>query len=763
MDKTLGRVQMLEGHIYYSPNCARTVVLPLHHDKRFGEQNILLPNYRPNERSNFFEIDIAFYRNPRWWTVAFGWLSFLPLAPYLSGPIFEKLGLPRDEMFIFDEESRTYAMPEPSMSQWLRLEQDMLDAVVLIRSHYNIGFIYPHRPSIFRFDKKHPRSAGLHMAMRKGRNWFVVWMALLSFVIALSETIYSNKRDSVFLAKRGWYDILQEHFDCQWLEALAASTVYSFSSHTERAGVFLDLMLKEEVQPEVDWFCKYNVPVWYRWDHQLAKNPKYSHLAPLPYQLQESTTTIARSPLPSALPERPTRNHDTWLQFLTNRQARYDERIKTETDHQKQVRLSRLQNPPKRSAKVFEWVHNSDGDLVRESVSAKMREQTLSFYPTFQIYYDPIENEYDCCEEYNSGAVNDNMDDNDIDDDDISWDDEDVHLNIDYSPPSTRRIPSPDLDFDDTWSLDYSRVGPNPSSVENFISEILRILRQFFGYTPLIPTPSRQEPYLRDEKDMKRFTRFLGMKWIKLPLAAFQTDIVSAAADFVQRLHSNGMISDDEWDLGSENRESLWHSTRIKTIRVLRDGELFMFDFQHSSTVEWKVTTTTAAHALLVCRLDECWKETDIVFFLLENGIPFHTLQPSHSLPRSPLSTLPPLVVPFRPANYSFTWRDYAAFRQQCHDVLRQPRGRAALMRGHYPWRLAIYDLGFSSVLSGPSGWSTDPQEMLVVKIPETSEEFIDDKLTDMELKCLSGLYHTLTGNFILLFIRLYYINFIIY
>ena len=171
-----------------------------------------------------------------------------------------------------------------------------------------------------------------------------------------------------------------------------------------------------------------------------------------------------------------------------------------------------------------------------------------------------------------------------------------------------------------------------------------------------------------------------------------------------------------------------------------------MFDFKNASTVPWNLTVKTAAHALIVCRLNDNWSVEDIVQYLLDNGIPFHTLQQSFSLPRSPFTSLPSLVLPFRPAGYTFTWRDYCAFRQHCHDIFKQPRGRAALMRGGYPWRLAMSELGIYSVLSGPSGWSTNTEEMLVVRVSETGEEFIDDQLTEMELKVLSGLYDMHTG-----------------
>ena len=50
-------------------------------------------------------------------------------------------------------------------------------------------------------------------------------------------------------------------------------------------------------------------------------------------------------------------------------------------------------------------------------------------------------------------------------------------------------------------------------------------------------------------------------------------------------------------------------------------------------------------------------------------------------------------------------------------------------------------NIGFSSALSGPSGWSTNQEEMLIVKVPETGEEFIDDKLTDVELRFICGQY----------------------
>lgn len=239
MDKTRGRVQVLNGRIFFSPNCDRTVEHPPPiRDEKGGEPNPFLPSRQPNGHRNYFELDTAKYTNPRWWTLAFGWISFFPLKPSFSGPIFEKLFIPGNHHHVFNEELGKYFMPSSLSNKWLRVDTDLSDAVYLIRHHYLLPFIYPLNPSGFGYSKGHKKSGSLHMALRKGRDWFVVWMALLSFAIAGAEDTYSSVNDPKFPT---WYDILLQHFDVQWLGALQASTVCSFSPYTSRAGVFLEL------------------------------------------------------------------------------------------------------------------------------------------------------------------------------------------------------------------------------------------------------------------------------------------------------------------------------------------------------------------------------------------------------------------------------------------------------------------------------------------------------------------------------------------
>ena len=167
MDKSQGRVQILNGHLFFSPNCSRTIDYPPPlEDKNGCLHNIFMPDRQSTGRRNFFELDIAAYAVPRWWSLSFGWIAFLPLYPSFTGPIFEKLIMPGNHLRHFDEETHRYSMSPSLRNKWLQVERDLLDAIHIIRCHYDTAFVYPLQPSGFGFSKAHPRSGALHMSLR---------------------------------------------------------------------------------------------------------------------------------------------------------------------------------------------------------------------------------------------------------------------------------------------------------------------------------------------------------------------------------------------------------------------------------------------------------------------------------------------------------------------------------------------------------------------------------------------------------------------
>ena len=168
-----------------------------------------------------------------------------------------------------------------------------------------------------------------------------------------------------------------------------------------------------------------------------------------------------------------------------------------------------------------------------------MREDILDAYQG-QIYYDPIESKYDCCEEYHLCTPGD-------DDDDVSWYGNDLDMNqADDNRILSAWVPSPDVEIDDSWNQ-QSMEAPDPKAPDNFIAEVHHILFLHFGYTPIIPVPTFHDPVLKTESERHKFMRFLGIGWVDYLNPAFETFQISATATFVDCLTTKGSsISADE-------------------------------------------------------------------------------------------------------------------------------------------------------------------------------------------------------------------------
>ena len=171
---------------------------------------------------------------------------------------------------------------------------------------------------------------------------------------------------------------------------------------------------------------------------------------------------------------------------------------------------------------------------------------------------------------------------------------------------------------------------------------------------------------------------------------------------------------------------------------------LYMLDLQPRDVL-WRLAVKNASNALMICRLQANFTVHNIIDFLLTNGIPFHTLQPSQTVLRTPNIPRPSLLPLVRPDKFIFGNRDYLSYREHCHAILNHPRGRAALMHGGFMWRISFRSVLWEAVFGGPSGWSTDIDEMIVVR-DSTNTEYIDDKLSTAEKDALCGTYHYLTG-----------------
>ncbi|KAF7798110.1 hypothetical protein EIP86_009325 [Pleurotus ostreatoroseus] len=146
----------------------------------------------------------------------------------------------------------------------------------------------------------------------------------------------------------------------------------------------------------------------------------------------------------------------------------------------------------------------------------------------------------------------------------------------------------------------------------------------------------------------------------------------------------------------------------------------------------WKIFLPRASTLFEIARRG-CYKnKSEIVAELLARGQPFRTVQEAPALADSVV--IPPIIQKhLTPATHEFSFEDYLMYEERRDSLLKQPRGRAALMKGGIVWRLAL------EVLS--------EEHISFAKIPEGfmfnmnigDKCFVDDELTESELDVIVG------------------------
>jgi len=728
-----------------------------------------------------------------------------------------------------------YILEPREKDAWLQLDNMLYSAARILKIKYDVGMLFPPNPWYMGYLKPHAKFGTLRLCLQKSRDCFIFWMGLLSFLIANAEASCDNSPQTA--EQTQWMSVLQDHgmefgITAAWVDALCMSPICSFSPKMPRTGTFLRLP-PQPFQPSVEWFCSFNIPVWYPWGKSQMGDPSLAHLAPPLYMMQESHTFFMVAPsahevtASDAVEEasshflsgpaasdtaveapsgfiRPT-SFDAGIEFMPNpvtfnnavestkpqvsgkskkrkpvelspkqleffnaRAALNAAAIIEETPLQRQQRKSREANRPpasKRGAtRVFEWTSDYNGNYERVEVPAKSREDLLGDHSSEQFCYDPVQNEYDVCADWGRCPI-------EIEEDEETDDtDQDEHYfgGDDISPEAVQQMAN---QIDRQHAFNEARWEPTFPSVTNgssndsvaqgssgetdrLESNARMVMRMWFGFSPTAPLSIR--PAIQTEKDQKAFCRILGWPWdtVKDHRHLFSRPFIAAAAHFFDCLSKQpSSIDPQDWDLNRFNHSCLVNTHCFSCLRILASAsgrKVYMFDFGNARTVRWNLALKTASEALVVCRLDIAMDERDIAQFLVDYGIPFHTLQPSSSVVRTPRVSRPPMKIPVRNDAHLFTADDYVMYRSNCYYMLRHPRGRAALMYSTYVGRIAQNIVPLESVFDGPSGWSMDAAEMFVVMDPVTGIEYIDDQLTEDEKIFLTGRYDCYTGMFFL-------------
>lgn len=457
-----------------------------------------------------------------------------------------------------------------------------------------------------------------------------------------------------------------------------------------------------------------------------------------------------------------------------------------ETPTARQTRLNREKNPPFVSAAVYVWEWDSETPpkFVRTLIPKKDRSETLEDARPGEARYDPFCNEWNICSEW----VDESYEESDWGADEETR--EELHQGRDERGSNALLATSPDQTIlpipaiSTTTSVSSMAGAPAMPSVPRSPSipttspamppgehtllgdsltpvplgefeksrlEVLETLTKYYGFLPPRGLPTNVGP-LAKLADIKALLAITGTTAVKINSALWATPIGKACIDFgLQLANKEGREPPAAvWDLSPSSSDPLQFSLHLRCIKRVRAGSqlLYMFDFGELATVPWNIAVYTASAALMICCLHSELRDDDIAVELVQSGVPFRTLQKQIGLKVVVPHELPCSATPMIFSDHVFTPGDYEFWKQRSQSILDSKRGRAAVLRGGYVWRLALAaGHGVSEALKGPSGLH-HRDHLNFCAWDKDGVEYVDDDLTKDELDLLCGVYQSFTGTF---------------
>lgn len=784
VDHRRGLAFVSNGDIFYSPNAEYAAEVPVPSD--------------PDQYIFHEGMNLRYYLEPRWWTHQFGWLSFIDRAEHLGGYPLDRLqrnvmieetlkeqSVKKDGV---DFKTRVYLYRlAPSLADsWSRLENALIISTSTLTSRYSVPCVRPQPPwqlgyrALQRGTKK-----AVHHRITLARQWFSVWLGLLSFIMAYGATGWERRKAIVEEEIPDWFSFLSSKgFDFPWLEGIFMSAVPPRASYYYRVGTFLLPTVRCGSQPPIQWFIAQGVPVWYPWTSEQVQEAQkwpdlFGAIAPPVHILQElhsylhrplspsdssrndhqnasSPTTDDRNSDPNSPevdtfrspfnPDSPTplplraegspipnfRQPPGWISFFDARDRRNVEREKTESQQHRSSRLNREKNPPTKHIRgLYEWVEDphEPGGWRREDMNVKRehRADILGDFSSTQKRYDPWTNEWDICLAW--GEEPDvRSDDDDFYGTDVVDDDHNDYAESDLVSREFQRTPSPDISV---------TKQPEDGQTEE-TSNFLHTLTTQFGFVPPAIDDDTTGP--NSGAELKHVLKAFGQ-----PLEVAQTlspSTVYAISQFLDNISNKQCPALGRWDINPEDAQSLSFHPCLFTLKADRQRTTFVFAEDTRISSSWILAVHNRRDVYKVCRAIANYNVPD---FLIQHGIPFRTLVRlkntfgTHKPPISPL-------ISFRPADYKFSARDYQAYVENRTNVLSRPHSRAALLRGGIVWRLAKEHLSLDAALHGPSSAVILNRTGFIFGDKDDAWSLWDDDLVGDEADLICGLHKCYTG-----------------
>lgn len=743
-------------------------------------------------------MDINTLERPQWFNPAFPYLGLMEREVPTGGPLFSVLSISPTHMPVVQVQGEWTMKPEVRMA-WHQLDESLSELIYRLRKvtpelqrilpRYSTKTLGKWRftdPYNFLF----PSATGyyhLYMRLLRSREWIcnTILKTRLAFrpLIALAKYAILLNLELVVNAKTGleepmWKSILRtKGFSSVWIDSADDALRVRRENCERPIGVFIHLSTHYKMLP---LFRLASVPCWYQWN-DFTRDWVYREKLVYIGDVEPNRLDVANARHPDRprhfdppKPSEKERGREKWGDtpetFLEKRKQVTDKRKATATATMLQSWSASAAvwnanpRPPytHSSPPVFVWETIEDDHWVRKHMPRKLVIDYWDLWGYEQVVYNEVFREFDVCEMWGPDAVlsddgSDGRRSPPVIDDSGDFFDQlapshDTSREHSESPPCTPPPVTTDW-VRDSFVRDIA-ISDN-LDVDLHILSPLELLESRFGFTFQIGF-RRQEGDLNDRATESMLLN-LGDPNFKINPGDMQ-----AVHSFCQALLNYRGLHNFEhptlWDLSlsasSVNPRRRWTlgNTVIDTLKIdiRRDTNdtIYYFLSLPENPQNWFLSVTSAVTVLQCLRFirdhPELRSTVELTEILYLQGSHFKTLisVPSGSSSASRRD----LAIRQRPCGWIPSAIDYLAYIADAEQLLRSPRGRAALLQGGIIWRLAVYILGVEGTdwYVGPEGTNFEGNICL------DGQWYYDDELTEDELEIICGIYRVGTSEWYL-------------
>ncbi|KAH6902936.1 hypothetical protein BKA70DRAFT_1433904 [Coprinopsis sp. MPI-PUGE-AT-0042] len=536
-------------------------------------------------------------------------------------------------------------MDEDTVKSWDELGANIHTVVLRLQNHFQAPLVLPYVPRGWGYYRQRCSERKARAITHASRDWFLVWMGALSFLIAYSKAPDTTQARSLAVipypnGSEPWQQYLHTFPDLvRFAQELATSSVVGYTPEAQQVGIVVDFVEKEDpYQPAVDWFFSFGIPVWYPWDttaNDFAVRHGLAHLIPLADMLQQCcppflhtpSAPLDQAPSSSNQPPAPSSSKPAPARVVKIRESWSTQDAEAAANRARQL--------PEVNAEVYEYTpdYETPGKLVREKIVKSSRRDTLGQYHENQCRYFPELNLWICCADLSP-------------DDSVEDDEDDIYPQPLYVPRNDENLPqgpspqnpppqnpppqnplppqdlpppppassasAPSLSLTDLSPAGFADTYADDNGFSNLERDILLPMSRFLGYTPPLPYPTHNATTPLSATDGQALLRILGIHPEGSSQAGFfKTSVAREMHTFIFRCIQAGGPLAASCDLLLGNRMMLRAhllqdlivikapvTTFTKSAKLESYWYLFNVGVGYDDRKTWKLALTTATDAL---------------------------------------------------------------------------------------------------------------------------------------------------------------------